>query len=57
MTNSISRFAGFAVSACLALAIVVGVIDSAQAAAQITGSPVMRTAAFASLTPVVGSLT
>jgi hypothetical protein len=57
MTNPISRLAGLATSACLALAIIVGVIDSAQVAAHVTGSPVLASAAFASVTPAVGSLT
>jgi hypothetical protein len=56
MTNPSSRIAGLATSACLALAIIVGVLDSAQAAATITGTPAATVASFASVTPAVRPL-
>lgn len=56
MTTATSQIAGLATSACLALAIIVGLLDSAQVAANVTGSPAMAMTAFATVTPAVGSL-
>lgn len=56
MTNPTSRIAGLATSACLALAIIVGLLDSAQVAAHVTGTPAVAIAAFATVTPAVGTL-
>jgi hypothetical protein len=56
MTSPMSRIAGFASTACLALAILVGVFDSGQVAAHVPGVPAVSSAAFASVTPAVGSL-
>jgi hypothetical protein len=56
MTSPISRIAGLATTACLALAIIVGVIDSAQLAAHTAGTPDVAIAAFVTVTPAVGTL-
>jgi 2-keto-4-pentenoate hydratase len=56
MTNPMTRLASLATTACLALAIIVGVIDSAQLAATVPGTPAVAVAAFASITPAVGTL-
>ncbi len=56
MTSPMPRLASLATTACLALAIIVGVVDSAQLAATATGSPAIAVAAFASVTPAVGTL-
>lgn len=55
MTNPMSRLAGSATTACLALAVLVGVIDSGQVATTITGTPPVPVAAFATVTPAVWS--
>ena len=56
MTNPMSRFAGLATTACLALAIIVGVIDSAQLAAHNAETPAVAIAAFVTETPAVRTL-
>jgi len=57
MTSPISRIAGLATTACLALAILVGVIDAAQVTAHFAAAPSVSIAAFSVVTPAVGSLT
>jgi hypothetical protein len=57
MTSPISRIAGLATTACLALAILVGVIDAAQVSAHAAEAPSVSIAAFSVVTPAVGSLT
>ncbi|MBA4747846.1 MAG: hypothetical protein H2056_03935 [Sphingopyxis sp.] len=56
MTSPISRLAGLATTACVALAIIVGVIDSAQLAAHSVTAPSVAIAAFVTETPAVGTL-
>ncbi|NJS15416.1 MAG: hypothetical protein HC788_13425 [Sphingopyxis sp.] len=56
MTSPISRLAGLATTACLALAILVGVIDAAQVAAHAARAPSVSVAAISLATPAVGSL-
>ncbi len=56
MTSPMSRFAGLATTACLALAIIVGVIDSAQLAAHSAETPAVAIAAFVTETPAVRTL-
>lgn len=57
MTNPMSRFASFAATASLALAVIVGVVDAAQVGSYATGTPQVVVPAFSLVTPAVGSLT
>ena len=56
MTSPISRLAGLATTACVALAIIVGVIDSAQLVAHSVAAPSVAIAAFVTETPAVRTL-
>lgn len=57
MISPMSRFAGLAATASLALAVLVGVIDAAQVGAYSAAAPSMVFTAFSLVTPAVGSLT
>jgi hypothetical protein len=57
MIEPMTRFAGLAATASLALAILVGVIDAAQVGAYTATAPTVVVTAFSVVTPAVGSLT